>query len=170
MITSQILRLALLGAEWVLWVLVVLSVASIYVILERGIALVRVRGGLAALAGRAFRDGGGEALETALAAERLRLERGLGFLATVGSNAPFVGLLGTVIGVIAAFHDLSRSTGGGPERVMAGISEALVATAVGLFVAVPAVVAYNGYGRLLRRMLAAAEVSARSAGRAAGGG
>ncbi|MGD9008762.1 MAG: MotA/TolQ/ExbB proton channel family protein [Desulfobacteraceae bacterium] len=65
------------------------------------------------------------------------------FLGSVGSNAPFIGLLGTVFGVLKAFADLSLSTTGGPQIVMAGISEALIATAVGLLVAIPAVVFFN---------------------------
>lgn len=65
------------------------------------------------------------------------------FLGSVGSNAPFIGLLGTVFGILKAFSDLSLTTTGGSQVVMAGISEALVATAVGLLVAIPAVVFYN---------------------------
>ena len=86
-----------------------------------------------------------EALEPALAEQRERLEQGSVFLGTVGNNAPFVGLLGTVIGVIESFHQLG-SAGQNHEamgNVMSGISEALVATAVGLLVALPAVVGYN---------------------------
>ena len=65
------------------------------------------------------------------------------FLGSVGSNAPFIGLLGTVFGILKAFVDLSLTGTGGPQVVMAGISEALIATAVGLAVAIPAVVFYN---------------------------
>lgn len=65
------------------------------------------------------------------------------FLGSVGSNAPFIGLLGTVFGILKTFADLSLTTSGGPQVVMAGISEALIATAVGLLVAIPAVVFYN---------------------------
>jgi len=71
------------------------------------------------------------------------LKRGLTVLATVGSTAPFVGLLGTVVGIINAFQGLSSDGGGGLSSVAGGISEALVATAVGLFVAIPAVAAFN---------------------------
>jgi biopolymer transport protein ExbB/biopolymer transport protein TolQ len=94
-------------------------------------------------------DGGPEAVEEVLDAsmtrERKEFERGLTFLGTLGNNAPFVGLLGTVIGVIESFHQLGA---GGQNHeamgnVMSGISEALVATAVGLLVALPAVVGYN---------------------------
>ena len=87
------------------------------------------------------------AVEERLAAARIdgryRLERRLWVLGTLGNNAPFVGLFGTVLGVIRAFADLAGNAGAGPEVVMAGLSEALVATAVGLLVAIPAVMAYN---------------------------
>jgi biopolymer transport protein ExbB len=72
------------------------------------------------------------------------------YLATVGSNAPFVGLFGTVLGIMRAFHDLSLKSADAMEAVMAGIAEALVATAVGLFVAIPAVVLYNLFSRWVR--------------------
>ena len=79
-------------------------------------------------------------------------EQRLGFLGTLGNNAPFIGLFGTVLGIIRAFFDLSVNPGAtGMGTVMAGISDALVATAVGLFVALPAVVAYNLFQRDLRR-------------------
>lgn len=80
----------------------------------------------------------------------------LSILATIGSNAPFVGLLGTVLGIVKAAHDLSGGgTGtGDPNAVMAGVFEALVATAVGLFVAIPAVVAFNLLQRRVRNTMA----------------
>ena len=93
-------------------------------------------------------EGGADAVEETLSAEmqkkRRLLEKGMTAMGTIGNNAPFVGLLGTVIGVIDAFHLLGE--GQNKEamgHVMSGISEALVATGVGLFVALPAVVAYN---------------------------
>jgi biopolymer transport protein ExbB/TolQ len=82
-------------------------------------------------------------LETRLALERNELEKRLLILATLGNNAPFIGLLGTVLGVIRAFHDLGASAGQGPEVVMQGLAEALVATAVGIIVALPCVASYN---------------------------
>ncbi len=82
-------------------------------------------------------------LETRLALERNELEKRLLILATLGNNAPFVGLLGTVLGVIRAFHDLGASAGQGPEVVMQGLSEALIATAVGIIVALPCVASFN---------------------------
>lgn len=81
--------------------------------------------------------------------ERSAFDRYLGFLATVGSNAPFVGLLGTVFGVMDAFRGLANSSGD-PAGVMLGISKALVATAIGLIVAIPAVVSYNYFQKQVR--------------------
>jgi biopolymer transport protein ExbB/TolQ len=96
------------------------------------------------------------------AAERARrgLERRLTLLGTLGNNAPFVGLLGTVLGVIRAFRDLAQS-GGGAETVMRGLSEALVATAVGILVALPCVVAYNLLTKAVAERLSAAEAAVR---------
>jgi len=91
-----------------------------------------------------------DALVGTLTFEKLRLERGLIIVGTVASNAPFIGLFGTVLGIIKAFNDLSLSTEESAGAVMAGISEALVATAVGLVVAIPAVVIYNYFSRRIR--------------------
>ena len=89
--------------------------------------------------------------------QRMHYERFLAFLGTLGNNAPFIGLLGTVLGIIRAFQDLAMAAPGqaaqGPQTVMAGISQALVATAIGLFVALPAVVAYNGFQRWLKAIV-----------------
>ncbi len=96
-----------------------------------------------------FRRGGPEAFLEAVEAQlergRAKLDRGLNLLGTLGNNAPFVGLFGTVIGVIEAFHHLGAggANAAGMDNVMAGIAEALIATGVGIFVALPAVVAYN---------------------------
>ena len=92
-------------------------------------------------------------LKVASNSAQQRMELGLTFLGTVGSNAPFVGLFGTVLGIIKAFRDLSLETESASAAVMAGISEALVATAVGLLVAIPAVVAYNYLRRQIRLTL-----------------
>lgn len=174
------------GAEWVMFLLVGLSVASIAIILERGIFFVRRGAAIhdllallkagkldearARLSGRkglepdvaraalAAADGGPaavqEAVACAIAEARPAYERGLSFLGTLGNNAPFLGLFGTVVGIIRAFSDLSVGgpKGAGAAVVMAGISEALVATAVGIFVAIPAVVGFNGYMRRLRTL------------------
>ncbi len=75
------------------------------------------------------------------------LEDRLNALQTIAATAPFIGLFGTVIGVIRAFRDLAFASGAGPGVVAAGISEALVNTAAGLFVAIPAMVAYNYFAR-----------------------
>jgi biopolymer transport protein ExbB len=108
-----------------------------------------------------------EAMAAALGLERRRLERRLLFLGTVGNNAPFVGLLGTVIGVVGAFEELGKpqamsgamaaAAGLAPERVMGTIAEALVATAVGLLVAIPAVLAFNALQARVNGMLQDAE-------------
>jgi biopolymer transport protein TolQ len=90
--------------------------------------------------------------------ESLRLERGLSFLATVGSAAPFVGLFGTVVGIMNAFEQIGATGSASFAVVAPGIAEALFATAVGLFAAIPAVIAYNycsaRVGRLLERLQA----------------
>jgi biopolymer transport protein ExbB len=202
-LTEKFLQFALVGAEWVLWLLVVLSVISVYVMLERGLFFRSVAGAdrvvrrpiLVALTDGEFEkarklaanakgvgarivfemldhtERGPAAVEAALNAtrsdERLRLERNLSFLGTLGANAPFIGLFGTVLGIIRAFKDLADSGlkpgGESSTAVMAGISEALVATAVGLIVAIPAVVAYNIYQRRVKRTLGEAESLAQSA-------
>lgn len=83
------------------------------------------------------------ALERQAQREVLSLKRGYGLLATVGSTAPFVGLLGTVMGIVTAFQQMAAAGSGGLGTVSAGIAEALVTTAFGLLVAIPAVMAYN---------------------------
>jgi biopolymer transport protein ExbB/TolQ len=196
-LTENFLQFSLLGAEWVLWLLVILSVISVYVMLERLLffrslsntdaalrrplledlaasdfdgAVRRVEkaagpGGrmVAGLLAQASRSS--DAVEAAMAGiraeEKIRLEKNLSFLGTLGANAPFIGLFGTVLGIIRAFEDLAQAglKPGGDQSavVMAGISEALVATAVGLLVAIPAVVAYNVFQRRVKRMLALAD-------------
>ena len=84
-----------------------------------------------------------EALDTAIVGETSRMRRGLGALATIGSTAPFVGLFGTVIGIIDSFGQLTSGAGSHLDRVSGGIAEALVATALGILVAVPAVMLFN---------------------------
>lgn len=95
-----------------------------------------------------------EAMAAAMGLERKRLERRLLFLGTVGNNAPFIGLLGTVIGVVGAFEALGSLA---PERVMSTIAEALVATAVGLVVAIPAVAVFNYFQGRVSAALADAQ-------------
>lgn len=91
-----------------------------------------------------------ELLHGAESKEKQRYNSRLQVLATVGSNAPFIGLFGTVLGIIQAFKDLANASAGVGNSVMSGISEALVATAVGLLVAIPAVVAYNVFNGKLK--------------------
>jgi len=148
-LTETLLDLTLVGAEWVLYLLLVLSVLSIAFIAERSWFYRRARATPETV--RELRAVEGEA------ALRVHLERNLTFLASVGANAPFIGLFGTVLGIIRAFADLVGNMGGGPDVVMAGISEALVATAVGIFVAVPAVVAYNAFQRQVDKLVALAD-------------
>lgn len=193
MLEEGMMSFALLGAGWVLWLLVGLSVLCIAVSLDRFVYLVRDatdRKALRVAVDRFLNDGDNDTFRTALSqltgfearvlaagvelsghgvdaseramagtvsAERLSMERGLSVLATVGSNAPFLGLFGTVLGIIQAFHDLSVNTANASEAVMAGISEALVATAVGLLVAIPAVVLYNVFTRWVRGRLSRSE-------------
>ena len=195
-LTSKILRITLSSAEWVLWLLVALSVASLAVMLERlvffrarrlqrreEISQRLARGeldglrplveGQDALEARVLQEGlralpqgpavVEEVVAATLAAERPRYERFLSFLGTLGSNAPFVGLFGTVLGIIKAFNDLGSVPIRGSaiqQTVMTGISEALVATAVGLAVAIPAVVGYNLFTRALKNRVGRAQALA----------
>lgn len=85
--------------------------------------------------------------------ERHRLDRGLPFLATVGSSAPFIGLFGTVVGIVNAFREIGLIGSATFPVVASGIAEALFATALGLFAAIPAVIAYNYQGARLNRLL-----------------
>ena len=104
-------------------------------------------------------EGLSEVFNSFLLIQKPKLEKNLNFLATVGSNAPFVGLLGTVLGIMKAFSDLAANSGGGNDAVMSGIAHALVATAVGLFVAIPAVIGYNYFQKLVRQSLQSVDVA-----------
>src|SRR5947209_8125416 len=88
-------------------------------------------------------EASGRALERAEAIVHAEMKRGVSSLATIGSTAPFVGLFGTVVGIIHAFQGISQEKSSGLGAVAGGISEALVTTAIGLFVAIPAVWAFN---------------------------
>ena len=180
MIVQSLLKISLLGATWVLYLLLFLSVVSIGATLERVLffrknknagkeldeslkkalyandypSVKRVLEKSPTLEASILRDalrwkrGGPDAvadgLESALGRAREDLDRGTTLLGTLGNNAPFVGLFGTIIGVIEAFSHLGASAqGAGMAKVMGGIAEALIATGVGIFVAIPAVVAYN---------------------------
>ncbi|MBA3393170.1 MAG: MotA/TolQ/ExbB proton channel family protein [Deltaproteobacteria bacterium] len=95
-------------------------------------------------------------LDAVVLERRPILEKGTIFLGTVGNNAPFIGLFGTVLGVVEAFEQLGKGTSaegaGSMDGVMSAISEALIATAVGILVAIPAVVAYNMLARRAQRV------------------
>ncbi len=99
-------------------------------------------------------SGGSESIDRAVqsyfAEQKLRLEKGLNFLATLAANAAFIGLLGTVMGIIQSFGILSSQQGSAMNTVMFSLAEALVATAVGIFVAVPAAISYNHFSQRLR--------------------
>lgn len=99
-------------------------------------------------------------LQSGVQDEMAHQEQYLHFLATVGNTAPFVGLFGTVWGIIDAFHEIGRQGSANIASVAPGISEALIATAAGLFVAIPAVMAYNIFVNKLRKMEVQLEVFA----------
>lgn len=103
-------------------------------------------------------DATGDLMRSAMIDEKQQLERGLSFMGTLGNNAPFLGLFGTVLGIMHAMADMSTSAGGQASRaVMGGISEALIATAVGLMVALPAVAAFNFFQRQIKTRSASAD-------------
>lgn len=184
MLSEKLLNVALVGSEWVLWALVVLSALSVAVMVERVVLYVATRDRVPELAprlagalrqgdfaaARAAVEGGGLvrsvlreglalvaggtrargtlelAMRSALTRERARYDARLTALGTIGNNAPFIGLFGTVLGIIQAFHQLEGmdpAAGSGNGFVMGAIGEALVATGVGILVAIPAVAAYN---------------------------
>jgi biopolymer transport protein ExbB len=188
-IQQRMTAFALLGATWVMWLLIGLSVLSVAIMLERAyffavtgdnidalrkelLEFLR-RGDLAGArkrmqSSRSFEasfamagldsaaDGAAAAIERIQGEEkiaRLRMERNLAFLGTVGNNAPFVGLLGTVIGIIRAFHSLDQSQGKVTAGLMMDIGEALVATAIGIMVAIPGVAAFNYFQRVIKTRL-----------------
>jgi biopolymer transport protein ExbB len=93
-----------------------------------------------------------EAMTSRLVLERTQLEKNLIVLGTLGNNAPFIGLFGTVLGIIKAFNDLAVTGGSGASVVMSGVSSALIATAFGILVAIPAVIANNYFQTRLRRI------------------
>jgi len=182
MIVEKLLKVALLGASWVMYLMIFLSVISIGQMVERWLFYFKhnqnaddleeqlmkrleaddKEGAEALLDGmksRSFEaetirpalkylDAGADAFTDCVDAEFVKVrqdcERGMNLLATLGNNAPFIGLMGTVIGVIISFQKLGQSQGANSmSSVMGGIAEALVSTGVGLFLALPAVVAYN---------------------------
>lgn len=181
-------HLALTGDTWVLVLLLLASVLSVAVMIERALVFGKNKGdfsalmdGLAAnlekgdlaaaidlarkndrleshvaLAGLRSYTKGAATVEEVMASrwlsEKKRLEKNLIILGTLGNNAPFVGLFGTVLGVIKAFNDLAVTGQSGVTVVMAGISVALIATAFGILVAIPAVVANNYFKTRIRNI------------------
>jgi biopolymer transport protein ExbB/biopolymer transport protein TolQ len=93
----------------------------------------------------------GRALERSVSLTAAEMKKGIGGLATIGSSAPFIGLFGTVIGIVNAFTGIAQSGSGGLAAVSAGIAEALITTAFGIMVAVPAVMAFNYFTTRLER-------------------
>jgi biopolymer transport protein TolQ len=118
-------------------------------------------GRAAAQALKHFKTSGEKGFEqvfnTFILTEKPDLEKFLPILATISSNAPYIGLLGTVLGIMKAFNDLALATNAGQQTVMAGISTALVATAAGLFVAIPASIFFNYFTRKVRAILTSLE-------------
>jgi len=98
-----------------------------------------------------------ETFDTYIKFQQPKLERSLAFLATVGSNAPYIGLFGTVLGIMKSFHDLANASSAGQQTVMAGISAALIATAAGLMVAIPNIVAYNYFQKQVKAIIGGIE-------------
>lgn len=108
----------------------------------------------------AVMEGTQRAMRVALAREEEHLEKHLPFLANVASVSPYIGLFGTVLGIMDSFHGLASMKQATLAVVAPGISEALFATGIGLFAAIPAVIAYNRYTAHLNRMLARYETFA----------
>jgi biopolymer transport protein ExbB/TolQ len=196
-VITAFLRFAELGAEWVMWLMIVLGFVAVVLFLERMWLYLRTSVDAPAIARDLVRfldDGdltqarervtGGLAMEqrvladaleaydrgptvveqvmmSSLARERQRFDKFLPYFGTLGNNAPFIGLFGTVIGIIVAFKELGANPKGGLEVVGPGIAEALVATAVGLLVAIPAVVAFNGFKAALKKRMSNTDFLAR---------
>jgi biopolymer transport protein ExbB/TolQ len=118
------------------------------------------------LRGLAVRDHGADAVAEAMYGERARwrraADRNLIVLGTLGNNVPFVGLFGTVLGVINAFQHLAMKSAEAEKETLSTIAEALSATAIGLMVAIPAVIAFNFFGRKIRVMMGGADEVAHS--------
>jgi biopolymer transport protein ExbB/TolQ len=186
------------GAEWVMYLLIALSVLSVGVMFERWLFYRRravdiewararlsrlldegetvealrfleqlpgMEGSVTATCLRHQARGAAamqEQMLGVLAQERLNYEKNLSILGTLGNNAPFIGLFGTVLGIIKAFVDLARDIAGGAAAVMAGISEALVATAIGLLVAIPCVVAFNALKNRVKTVVSNTEYLVRT--------
>jgi biopolymer transport protein TolQ len=101
----------------------------------------------------AIMDGTQRSMRVALSREQERLEKSLSFLATVGSTSPYIGLFGTVWGIMNSFRSLAEMNQATLSVVAPGIAEALIATAMGLFAAIPAVIAYNRFSSQIESIL-----------------
>ena len=190
---QTLLGLPIFHSEWVLWLLIGLSILSIGVIVERfffyqkrGVDFETLRRELTrhlgagdfeaaakllgrfdsletnvVLAGLTSYEKGPESVEDlmagALGQERARFETRLQMLATLASNAPYIGLFGTVLGIVRSFKDMSSNMSDASAGVMAGIAESLLATAAGLLVAIPAVMAYNYFKGVVKKRVTSAE-------------
>jgi biopolymer transport protein ExbB len=100
------------------------------------------------------------AMEREITVETTKLERYTTIVATIGNTAVYIGLFGTVLGIIRAFHDISAAGAGGMSIVIGGVAEALVCTATGLFVAIPAVIAYNYFTKRVEYFITDMELCA----------
>jgi len=100
------------------------------------------------------------AMEREITVETGKLERYTSIVATIGNTAVYIGLFGTVLGIIRAFHDISAAGAGGMSIVIGGVAEALVCTATGLFVAIPAVIAYNYFTKRVEHFITDMELCA----------
>ena len=100
------------------------------------------------------------AMEREITIETIKLERFIGIVGSIGGTAVYIGLLGTVIGIMRAFCDISKAGSGGMDVVTIGIAEALVCTAAGLLVAIPAVLSYNWFTRKIDNFVVDMELAA----------
>ena len=100
------------------------------------------------------------AMEREITIETTSLERYISIMATIGNTAVYIGLFGTVLGIIRAFHDIAAAGAGGMAIVIGGVAEALVCTATGLFVAIPAVIAYNYFTKRVEHFISDMELCA----------
>jgi biopolymer transport protein ExbB len=192
-IQQKLTGFAMMGATWIMWLLVALSVGGLAVAIEKAIYLIltsenvrklkqqilgllrtgdvdeararlaRSRSHVAGIISAGLKDPGDgtasaeERINGATQLAKLRMEKRLAFLGTLGSNAPFIGLLGTVIGIIRAFHQLNESAGKVTSGLMSEVGEALVATAIGILVALPAISFYNAFQRIIKARLSRAQ-------------
>jgi biopolymer transport protein ExbB/TolQ len=197
-LVQTLLGLPVFRSEWVLYLLLGLSLASVAVMVERWffyrshrvdadalrtkladlLAAGDFQGAAKAmqrhdaletnvvLAGLKAYELGPESAEEliagALGKEKARYEKRLNFLATLASNAPYVGLFGTVLGIVRSFRDLAANMADASSAVMAGIAESLIATAVGLLVAIPAVVAFNVFKARVKSSVTDGQMLART--------